>query len=319
MREALILIVSTIADIATDAVVGALNKRGAAHVRINTEDLPFERTASLHYANADNDFAADAYGGTPSTVWYRRMRSPSRPHSMDQGIYDFCLRENRAALLGGLLALETRWMSHPAAIWQAEFKPFQLRVAERIGLQIPPTIISNDPDAIRRMYTDFGPLIVKSASSGHLSIGDQGFAIYTTRLAEEHLEFLDEARLAPSIYQKLIPKRFDIRVTCIGEEQLFAAAIHSQTDPAATIDWRQTINPNLPHSKVDLPPSLVEQLRTLMRQLNLKFGCIDLIQTLDDDYVFLEVNPSGQWLWLDDQLELGISDAIASWLEGETS
>lgn len=319
MRDASVLIVSTAADIATDAVVVALSRRGIPHLRINTEDLPFERTMSLRYPGPDNAFAVSAGDGMPRTIWYRRMRSPSRPCSMEHGIYEFCLRENRAALLGGLLALESRWMSHPAAIWQAEFKPYQLRVAERIGLQIPPTIVSNDPDAIRRMFADLGPLIVKPANSGHLSIGDQEFAIYTTRLAEEHLEHLDEARLAPSIYQKLIPKRFDIRVTCVGDEQIFAVAIHSQTDPAAAVDWRQTSNPHLPHSRVDLPTELVERLRALMRQLHLKFGCIDLIQTLEDDYVFLEVNPSGQWLWLDDQLDLGISEAIASWLEGKNS
>jgi glutathione synthase/RimK-type ligase-like ATP-grasp enzyme len=51
-----------------------------------------------------------------------------------------------------------------------------------------------------------------------------------------------------------------------------------------------------------------------MSSLKLTFGAIDLIETLDGNYVFLEVNPSGQWLWIDDKLSLGISDAIAHWL-----
>jgi glutathione synthase/RimK-type ligase-like ATP-grasp enzyme len=53
-----------------------------------------------------------------------------------------------------------------------------------------------------------------------------------------------------------------------------------------------------------------------MESLHLTFGAIDMIQTPDGDYVFLEVNPSKQWLWLDDMLGFGISDTIAEWLAG---
>ena len=64
--------------------------------------------------------------------------------------------------------------------------------------------------------------------------------------------------------------------------------------------------------------AVADRLKELMRLLGLTFGGIDLVLTPDGDYVFLEVNPSGQWLWLDDKLTLGISDAIASWLhEGD--
>lgn len=311
--EPSILIVSTVADVATDAVVEALTRRGACFVRINTEDLPFEMSLTLRYGETEQLCAIGDHTLSPATVWYRRVRAPARPESMDAGVHAFCLRENRAALLGGLLGLPARWMSHPAAVWQAEFKPHQLCVAERLGLRIPKTLVSNDPEAIRQFHHAAGPLIVKPADSGHYSEGGESFAIYTTRLTHEHLDHVDEARLAPSIYQQLIYKRFDVRVTWVGEKW-FAAAIHSQTDPAAQVDWRRTDNPDLPHSRIDLPPSLVDQLRVLMGRLNLKFGCIDLVQTPQDDFVFLEVNPSGQWLWLDDQLDFGISDTIAAWL-----
>ena len=68
---------------------------------------------------------------------------------------------------------------------------------------------------------------------------------------------------------------------------------------------------------IDLPAGLEESLHRLMRALGLAFGAIDLIQTPDGEYVFLEINPSGQWLWLDDRLDLGISDAVAGWLGGD--
>jgi glutathione synthase/RimK-type ligase-like ATP-grasp enzyme len=94
----------------------------------------------------------------------------------------------------------------------------------------------------------------------------------------------------------------------------FAALIDSQSDPAAVTDWRQTNNSALPHQTVTLPDSIAGKLHELMGALRLTFGAIDLIQTSSGDYVFLEINPSGQWLWLDDMLSLGISDAMADWL-----
>jgi glutathione synthase/RimK-type ligase-like ATP-grasp enzyme len=124
--------------------------------------------------------------------------------------------------------------------------------------------------------------------------------------------------LSPAIYQALVPKRFDLRVTIVGQ-RIFAAAIDSQSDPAAVVDWRHTDNPRLPHHSVSLPEHVADKLLRLMDSFRLTFGAIDMIHTPDDDYVFLEVNPSGQWLWLDDMLEFGISNAVAEWLAGTES
>lgn len=64
---------------------------------------------------------------------------------MDDGVYQFCIQENRAALLGSIMSLDALWMSHPAAVWQSEYKPHQLSVASRLGFTIPRTLITNDP------------------------------------------------------------------------------------------------------------------------------------------------------------------------------
>lgn len=316
MSDPYVLIVSTIADVATDEVVRRLTSIGIPHKRLNTENFPFSSTLTFRPDKGSKQdwMAIDAKSvHIPSSVWYRRVRTPSKPEGMDDGIYTFCLHENRAAFLGSLLGLNGRWMSYPAAVWRAEFKPFQLSLAHALGIPIPPTVITNDPSMVRRAYAEFGQLIVKPTRSGHVVHGAQDFAIFTSRVLEEHLDQVDSARWSPAIYQTLIPKRFDIRITIVGRK-VFAAAIDSQSDPAAAIDWRQTENPKLPHHAIDLPQDLCQRLLRLMDSLQLTFGAIDMIQTTEGDYVFLEVNPSGQWLWLDDMLDLGISNAIAEWL-----
>jgi glutathione synthase/RimK-type ligase-like ATP-grasp enzyme len=310
-----VLIVSTIADIATDAVVRHLTIRNIPHERVNTEDYPFSRTLAFRpSANPEVWLSLDGQPiPNPSAVWYRRVRTSPKPQNMDEGIYDFCVQENRAAFMGSIMGLNARWMSHPAAIWQAEHKPYQLSLASELGLPTPRTIITNDPSAVRSAFDEFGSMIVKPARTGRVVRDGKEYAIFTSRVLREHLEELEGARLSPSIYQELVPKKFDVRVTVVGRK-LFAAAIDSQSDPSAIIDWRCTSNPRLPHSPITLPDRLTELLLRLMDALHLSFGAIDLIQTTSDDYLFLEVNPSGQWLWLDDMLGFGISDSIAEWL-----
>ena len=308
-----VLIISTIVDAATDDVVNRLNERGVPFHRVNTEAYPFAQTITYEPGKEPTLWMAAQQIRAPSSIWYRRIRAPSTPPGMDEGVSNLCRTEARAAIIGSILGNHTRWMSRPSAIWAAEHKPFQLTIAAQHGLTIPRTLITNDPARIREAYRDFHGMIVKPTRTGYLIKGGIEHAIYTSRVLAEHLEEVDSARWSPSIYQEHTKKRYDIRVSIVGTK-VFAAAIDSQSDPAAMTDWRQTNNPNLPHLRHTLPNSLSQQLLALMRSLKLTFAAIDLIQKPDGDYVFLEVNPNGQWLWLDDTLELGISDAIADWL-----
>jgi glutathione synthase/RimK-type ligase-like ATP-grasp enzyme len=308
-----VLIISTKVDSATDDVVNRLNQRGISLHRLNTEDFPFTKTITYQPGCNPLLWIEDEPLPRPSSIWYRRVRTPGTPPGMDEGISNFCRTETRAAITGSIISTSARWMSTPSAIWESEHKPYQLTIAAQHGLTIPRTIITNNPTKIRQAYQEFNGMIVKPTRTGHLVKDGLEQAIYTSRVLSEHLDEIDSARWSTSIYQEHIPKRYDIRVTIVGD-RVFTAAIDSQTDPTAITDWRQTNNPHLPHLRHTLPDALVERLVAYMRSLRLTFGAIDLIQTPNGDYVFLEVNPNGQWLWLDDTLGLGISDAIADWL-----
>jgi MvdD-like protein with pre-ATP grasp domain/ribosomal protein S6-L-glutamate ligase RimK-like protein len=319
MSDRWVLIVSTAVDTATDEVVKRLSGLAVPHFRINTEDYPFSGNLTLRLGVQEQgpwmQFGDSAFL-KPSSIWYRRMRISNAPEGMDPGIYEYCLRENRAALLGSIMTSAPRWMSEPAAVWRAEHKPYQLALAEQAGLRIPKTVITNQPSEVDRAFKTFGSLVVKPVRSGHVVHAGEERAIFTSRVLEEHLSAVDDAKWCPAIYQELIPKRFDIRVTIVGNT-VFTAAIDSQSDPDARVDWRQTSNPQLPHRRMSLPDDLQRRLLGLMRQMDLQFAGIDLVLTPEGEYVFLEVNPSGQWLWLDDMLGFGISDAVTQWLSIE--
>ena len=158
MHDRHVLILSTLADAATDDVVRRLTQFGIPFKRLNTENYPFSSTLTFRpdKTNRRDWIAVDGEPiPVPYRIWYRRVRSPAKPDGMDDGVYTFCLQENRAALLGSIVDLPGPWMSHPAAVWQAEHKPFQLTRAAELGLRIPRTVVTNDPLVIRKVRRQF--------------------------------------------------------------------------------------------------------------------------------------------------------------------
>jgi glutathione synthase/RimK-type ligase-like ATP-grasp enzyme len=204
-------------------------------------------------------------------------------------------------------------MSLPSAVQRAESKILQLQIASTVGFACPETLISNDPTEIRAFFRwEHQRVVAKPLRLGYFNYGDSQSAVYTTALATSDLADDDALTAAPVIYQQHVEKQCDIRVTVIGS-RIFAAAIHSQTEASARIDWRRS-EVDLAHTIHDLPEEIAQACIRLVEKLHLKFGAIDLILTPEGRYYFLEINPNGQWLWLEDKLGFMITDAIASWL-----
>ena len=315
-----VLILSTRFDVATDSVVAQLATIGTEAVRVNTEDFPFDTRISIDLpaGAVDGEFALHDIrtdgACRPRSVWMRRLRLPPLLDGMEQGAYEFAAREARSALLGMGFISGAPTMNPTAEGWAAENKVYQLSVASDVGLDVPPTVITNSPDRVRRAFNDYqGQMVVKAVRSGYAELDRGPVAVYTRQVLDEHLASIESVRLAPSIYQPLLRKRTDVRVTIVGD-RLWAAEIHSQSDPHAAIDWRRTERPDLLHTVLALPEGVSRGLMALMRRLGLVFGAIDLVRTPEDRFVFLEVNPSGQWLWLESSLEFPISRSIADWL-----
>ena len=239
--------------------------------------------------------------------------SPNLPEDLSPGTREFCERETRAFLEGVLATLPTqRWLSSPQAIWRSEHKPYQLAVAAQLGFTLPHTIMTNDEKAARD-FAEGRPLVAKAVNSGYIAGPDGNQAIFTSALDTGDLEDLGGLVLAPVTFQEKIEKSSDIRVTVVGDE-VFAAEILSQGRESSKVDWRATDDPNLEHRTHELPAALAHRCRHLVSHLGLSFGAIDFALKADGTYVFFEINPNGEWLWLEDRVGLPISDRIAAWL-----
>jgi len=119
--------------------------------------------------------------------------------------------------------------------------------------------------------------------------------------------------LAPILAQEYIEKKLELRITIVGQK-MFTCAIHSQDSEQTRIDWRRYDFRNVKHLPYQLPEKIKQKLHKLMKIWNLSFGAIDMILTPEGKYVFLEINPNGQWLWIEQLTEMPISRVIAELL-----
>ena len=321
--DPIVLLVTTALDPASDTVAEGLRAVGTRFCRLNTEDLPLRSRSSCEYRIDAHRLCWYSEGSAASLdavrrVWFRRHRLPALPADTLPAHAEYCLRESQWFVRGLLWSLAEQvpaanWMSLPVNIQRAESKMLQLRVARNVGFACPDTLISNDPDEIRAFCDrQGGRIVAKPLRLGFFDYGDVQTATYTTAVGAADLATDDSLVVAPVIYQRHLEKRCDVRVTIVGDS-IYAAAIHSQDVDSARVDWRRS-DVDLEHQVHALPDDIATACRRLMKALNLRFGAVDLVLTPNDQYYFLEINPNGQWLWLEDKLGFPISQEIVEWL-----
>jgi glutathione synthase/RimK-type ligase-like ATP-grasp enzyme len=255
------------------------------------------------------------------SVWYRKPQLYLLPLSLPAEQRAFAIDECNQAMIALFNTIDCAWTNHPFTIEPARNKPYQLRIAQVIGFNVPRTLVTNDPALVRHFYDDLRGQIVYKSLSRPFFVGtktglDHGFikaSIYTTPLEPRHLDFLDALKTAPGIFQEYVSKRVELRVTVVGS-QLFAAEIHSQDNPGTRHDWRREQQGAAVCEPHGLPDSVATLCLRLMKELKLEFGAIDMILTPDNRYVFLEINPNGQYGWIERATGLRISEALAKHL-----
>ncbi|TCC47965.1 ATP-grasp ribosomal peptide maturase [Kribbella capetownensis] len=302
-------------DLTADAVIDELTRRKASVVRYDTSDFPQASrvAATLGTQGWEGQLTAERSIDlqTISSVWWRRPAEFSVPGVWPDEARAFAVSEARVGVLGVLGSLPVRWINHPAKDSAANYKPVQLAVAARAGLDVPRTIITSDPDHARE-FIGADEVIYKGLSGGVLTAERRHRYLPTTvlRTAEIDTSLTGTAHL----FQERVPKQCEVRLTVIGK-RMFPVAIHAGS-PAAKLDWR-TDYPSLTYGPIELPVHVEKGVRLLMDELGLFFGALDFAVTPDGRWVFFEVNPNGQWHWLAVRADVPMVEAMADALQGK--
>lgn len=174
--------------------------------------------------------------------------------------------------------------------------------------------MTNDPDEVTALLADSDRRLVYKALTGGVVHYPGAFpgGLLTAMVGDEIREHLDRVRHTICTFQEYIDKAYEIRLTVIGNTY-FPVVISSQDEAETSVDWRGA--EKLPYgSYIPLPEHVVKNVQALLDDLGLVYAAIDFIVTPDGDWVFLEVNPSGQFIWLQHDLGLGLSDCLAELL-----
>ena len=203
---------------------------------------------------------------------------------------DLVVNDCRATLHGLLLTdFAGTWISHPEATRAAHNKLVQLRTAVRAGMRVPRTIVSQDPDRVRRFCADVGGrVIVKPVS------GAQATPVMTGLVTPELLVD-DDIRISPAIYQECISGSRHLRVCCFGSE-LHCALLESDS-----LDWRYPLDAEV--SPFTLDTTTARRVHQVVRSLGLRMGIIDMKLGPDKEPIWFEINPQGQFLFLEGMCE----------------
>lgn len=305
----MIVVVSYPGEEHTDAVCARLAAAGEPVHLLDLSEFPGRRPLAFgwpgHGAPSLQLLGEEPIDlATADAVWWRRVR----PFEIDPAVgpadrRQFAHSETEQAVLGMLDSIDAPWINPRGADDAAHRKPLQWTQAAAVGLTLPPTCVTTSADAARAFCDAhrgagvvFKPFLA--------SIADWR----ETRLVEaEDLARLELVRLAPVIFQRCI-QGVDLRVTVIGEA-MFAAEIDARDSDYPT-DMRMVIG-QAKIRAVELPAALAARLLALMRRLGLVYGAIDLKQDARGDYYFLEVNPAGQWLFVESRTGLPITQAHA--------
>ncbi|MGQ0772978.1 MAG: hypothetical protein ACT4NY_00920 [Pseudonocardiales bacterium] len=160
-----------------------------------------------------------------------------------------------------------------------------------------------------------GPMIYKPLSAPSVRIGGELRLIYATQVESNSLNE-EDIGLTAHLFQEWIPKKFDLRLTVVGD-RFFPVVIHANSDKAYT-DWRSDYS-SLDYEPIETPDDIRCSIMTLLKRFDLRFGAFDFSITPEGEWVFLEINPNGQWGWIEERTGLSITSAMADLLTSEAA
>ncbi|MGA2269953.1 MAG: RimK-like protein [Bryobacteraceae bacterium] len=306
-----VLVLASRYDLTCDYVVSALHSLHTACLRLNTEDLP-------HFELALDPVAPLLRGVSPEVtfeicnehlagVYFRQptfLRDASLLGRPAEG--QFCRAQWAAFVRSTMIFDRCVWINHPARTYSAEHKALQLKVAAQVGFDVPRTSIANSGTPVERVAGTSDCVAVKGLDTVLVREGNTESFGYTNLLSPEEIHS-SELRSAPLILQEGLKSKLDLRVTVVGDVT-WCASVTVHGEPIVG-DWRLA-KADAEFARTDLPTTIAARCVSLVRRLGLQFGAIDLALS-QGRYYFLEVNPTGEWAWLQAALNLPIGERLA--------
>lgn len=307
-----VLFITNKQDEHTDYLVKKLGKDNVT--RFNTDDFLSENTAFLSIENHQITFDDEVISLNRLNEYAGYLRRPEKIEFIseieDKFQQDVIASESRDFLFQFFYLLrEIKWLNSPDKILCKDGKLHHMMVANKVGLNVPKFIVTHTEHRVLSFVNKHKKVVIKPLCNNFSYLdGDLYKTFYTEMIDTESFLKLNSSsiRNCPTFLQEYIKPAYELRITYVAGD-FFVAIIHSEVT-----DWRKDYD-NVRYEVGEIPNFLMKQINKLMKSLGLNFGCIDMIFD-GKSYYFLEVNKNGQWLWIEEETGLKISDSIIDYL-----
>lgn len=299
----MLLVLTNSGDATSSYLVPILQKSGIKVARIDTDTLVVNLDVSYRPGAAAVKLNGTWLGAESVTnVWYRRPErlKDNRFENSAEGRYT--LAEWTESIEGFFSHIPERlWVNHPARNTAASHKIEQLTIARGLGFMIPDTLVTQDREVLVEFYQRYRRVIAKPMASGCVerSGGQPDSLIYTNQIRPENLDDLGDLAVCPTLFQQCIDKSADVRISVV-DHYVHAVALYAvDYDGNQRCDIRRNNMADVRYETIEVPASVTAAISKLMAHYQLRFGAIDMAVSTNGDWYFLEINPNGQWAWLD--------------------
>lgn len=310
------LIISSTIDYSTDLVCYRLLNAGKSFYRLNRDEFSKHRIeVDLQKKDMIIEIENKVYIANFERLKGIYFRAPVflRTQSKKKLTLNEQLERNQwSSFLRNLIVFRNAfWINNPVDIYRAENKMFQLCIAQECGFKIPRTMITNSSNI---QISNSSKYIIKSLDTALFFDIDnkREMFTYSNVVSGEELKEYD-LKQAPIFVQEFLEPKIDCRITYVKGKTFSVKILKDKVGVYG--DWRFNKD-QLDYVIFDLPDNVQCSICRLMDKLSLSFGGIDLA-LVDDDYYFIEVNPTGEWGWLEVRTGMKISKAIGEALYGE--
>ncbi|KKR45709.1 MAG: RimK domain protein ATP-grasp [Parcubacteria group bacterium GW2011_GWB1_40_14] len=313
-----ILVVTNSNDPTADFAIDNFMKKNVPFVRLNTDKFLTEiehefaiQTGTTPYSMEMKIDGVDLNIDSIKGIWLRRPEDPIPDSSITiPEAKRYCITEANYLLRCLYSLLENRaWVSHPKAITYANVKLHQLEMARKMGLLIPRSLCTNNPDTALKFIGEVKNVVVKPFKANVIETEGTTAVIYTSRVDAAAIKNIATIRFAPTFFQEEIAKVKEYRVTIFGN-CFFVTSIDSQSDPNLKLDWRSSSDKPKEWKADDLPDEILRKCFAMVKAYGLNYGAFDFALTPDGQIIFFELNPNGQWAWQEIYLGLPMTDAL---------
>jgi glutathione synthase/RimK-type ligase-like ATP-grasp enzyme len=316
-----VLILTREWDPEADLVGLELFARGINYIRLNVEDIPDNfryscdisgSLARVRFSVCDEEVAASDV----RVVLFRHFRpSLLSSRSPETTFADTFSNEQWHAAFRILKeALQCVWINDYDAIQAAYNRARQLEAARECGFSIPRTLITNDPVAASRFHDDHKePLIIKALHHHSVEYDTKRYSMYARDIETSRTDALQGLVAAPCVIQQKIQKVGEVRVTIFGDK-VYAVKLLPSSPALAQEDIHKGPLADVHKRPIVCAPSFEQRCHALVSMFKLRYAALDFLLASDGTEYFLEMNPDGDWCWLEPQTGLPLTSTMADYI-----